>query len=211
MLQILFSKNKKTSGSLSFVLFLAFLLPGIILILLENISGIYFDFLNAQQVVFHEQQLSAKNLTFNRLLKLEPAFRQLLFLDPQKRELAKVSRISSFSSISSKNIDPHVFTIVQAGKPYAGSVYIENVSREPMILLAIPVKSVLGDLKGFLIAEVNLKFMWDVVSNIQIGQTGFAYVVYPHGDLLSFNDTERVLKGENLKYLQVVHDYINNK
>ena len=35
----------------------------------------------------------------------------------------------------------------------------------------------IGEEAGITVAEVNLKFIWDVISRIKIGQKGLAYVV----------------------------------
>ena len=43
-------------------------------------------------------------------------------------------------------------------------------------------------------AEVNLKFVWDVVSSIKIGEAGYAYVVDAHGQLISHPDISLVLQ-----------------
>ena len=65
--------------------------------------------------------------------------------------------------------------------------------------------------KGALMAEVNLKFMWDLVGGIKIGENGLAYVVDRQGNLIAFGDVSRVLKGENLTNLKEVSEFINNE
>ena len=77
-----------------------------------------------------------------------------------------------------------------------------------MTILAIPVKNVFGDFQGVLVAETNLKFMWDIVGGIKIGEKGVAYVVDNEGDLIAFGDASRVLKRENLGNLAEVAEYI---
>ncbi len=79
-----------------------------------------------------------------------------------------------------------------------------------MVIMAVPVKDVFGDFRGILIAEVNLKFMWDLVESLKIGKTGLAYVVNRQGKLIAFGDIARVLRGENAGNLKVVHEFINN-
>jgi len=41
----------------------------------------------------------------------------------------------------------------------------------------IPVKNVLGDIQGLWWLKWILKFMWDLINRLQIGQTGYAYVL----------------------------------
>ena len=75
-------------------------------------------------------------------------------------------------------------------------------------MLALPVSNVLGDFQGTLVAEVNLKFMWDLVDQLKVGETGVVYVVNKQGNLLAFNDTARVLRGDNVADLPEVREFI---
>ena len=61
---------------------------------------------------------------------------------------------------------------------------------EPYFTLAVP-----GTRKanGVTIAEVNLKFIWDVISGIRVGQAGYAYVVDSKGRLIAHPDISLVL------------------
>ena len=48
---------------------------------------------------------------------------------------------------------------------------------------------------GAVIAEVNLKLIWDVISAIKVGQTGFAFVLDRPGRLIAHPDISLVLRG----------------
>ncbi|CAG0935259.1 hypothetical protein TFLX_04091 [Thermoflexales bacterium] len=93
---------------------------------------------------------------------------------------------------------------------YISSVYIDSVTSEPLIFVALPATDAFGDLQGTLAAEVNLKFMWDVVDQLQVGETGLAYVVDEQGNLIAFSDTARVLTGENMQNLQEVREFVDD-
>jgi PAS domain S-box-containing protein len=144
-----------------------------------------------------------------RLLGKVPSFRQLVLLDTQKQELSKVSRLSNLVSYGFiKRIGSDMFSQVSQGKMHIGSVYIDETSSEPMVIMAVPVKDIFGDIKGTLLAEVNLKFMWDLVGGIKVGNKGLAYVVDRQGNLIASGDISRVLKGENLIYLSEVNEFV---
>ena len=51
---------------------------------------------------------------------------------------------------------------------------------------------------------MNLKFIWDVVSQIKIGKAGHAYVVDSHGHLIAHPDISLVLKKTDLSALDQV-------
>lgn len=145
--------------------------------------------------------------TLDKLLGRELSFRQLVLLDAQDRKLAEISRLSQSASTIDRWLDSDMLAQVREGKRYAGPVYIDQVTSEPMMIMAVPVKDVFGDFKGTFAAEVNLKFMWDLVESIKIGNSGTAYVVDRNGKLIAFSDISRVLKGENMMGLEQVADF----
>ena len=147
----------------------------------------------------------------NSLLSLQPAFRQLVLLDIARQETALVSRVSRIASgqIASK-LDSQASEQIQQGQKYIGAVYYDDLTSEPFVLMAVPATSILGDFEGFLLAEVNLKFMWDLVDQLKVGETGIAYVVDRQGVLIAHKDTARVLKGETVRGLKKVDEFIRN-
>jgi putative methionine-R-sulfoxide reductase with GAF domain len=147
----------------------------------------------------------------DNLLGLQPAFRQLALLDTQDQESAKTSRISqSASGQLVDQLNGDVLDQIRQRKRTIGPIYIDPVTSEPLVIMAVPAINALGDFQGTLVAEVNLKFMWDLVDQLKVGETGVAYVVDRQGDLIAFGDTARVLKGENVKQLNEVSEFINN-
>ena len=57
---------------------------------------------------------------------------------------------------------------------------------------------------GVSIAEVNLKLIWDVVSQIKVGEHGHAYVVGPQGRLIAHPDISLVLRNTDMSSLAQV-------
>jgi len=57
---------------------------------------------------------------------------------------------------------------------------------------------------GVSIAEVNLKLIWDVVSQIKVGRHGHAYVVGPEGRLIAHPDISLVLRNTDMSGLAQV-------
>jgi signal transduction histidine kinase len=92
------------------------------------------------------------------------------------------------------------FTEAVAHKVYYGPVYFRRES-EPYMTLAIA-----GTRKdaGVSIAEVNLKLIWDVVSQIKVGQHGHAYVVGAQGRLIAHPDISLVLRNTDMSKLPQV-------
>lgn len=151
-----------------------------------------------------------QEMSLNRLIGLDDSFRQLALLDENGHELLLASRLSGLVSGSFIEYEKdEMLSSVTRGETYISSVYIDEVTSEPMVVMSVPVKNIFGDMMGVLTSEVNLKFMWDLMASIQIGRNGRAYVVDKLGNLLAFGDIGRVLRGENLIRIQEVNDFVN--
>lgn len=147
----------------------------------------------------------------DNLLGLQPPFRHLVLLDTQEQELARASRLSQavWENFIGR-IESDVFDQVELGQRYISPVQVDEVTSEPLVIMAVPATDIFGDFRGTLIAEVNLKFMWDLVDQLEIGETGQAYVVNRQGDLLAFGDIARVLRRENVSHLNEVAEFTSS-
>jgi len=152
-----------------------------------------------------------KKLFLSRLVGLDPAIQQAMMLDWQGRELAGISRVSQAASVQlAQRIGSDVIQQVQETGRYIGPVYVDEKTHEPMTVLAVAITNILGEFRGILVAEVNLKFMWELVDRLSVGETGRAYVVDRQGNLIAFGDISRVLRGENVAHLREVAEFIRS-
>jgi len=153
-----------------------------------------------------------QRLILNKLLGLEPAFRYLTLSDAQGREPLSVSRLSRLPpERTTERVKNEIIPLLGLGNIYISPVYIDKATSEPLAIMAVPVRTVFGDFKGILTAEINLKFMWDLVGGMKIGDKGLAYVVDSGGNLLAFEDISRVLKRENLTGLAEVSEFVSKR
>ncbi|MCU0302740.1 MAG: PAS domain-containing protein [Thermoanaerobaculales bacterium] len=151
------------------------------------------------------------HLVLQELLGLEPAFRRLEMRDLDGRPVAAAARYSPrFPNRSEVAGVAERFS--QSCRAATGAmisdVYIDPATSEPLVSLCTPVVNPLREPRGALIAEVNLKFMWDLVDRLRVGRTGYAFVVDQDGDVLAFGDTARVLKGESAAHLPPVSRFV---
>jgi two-component system NtrC family sensor kinase len=137
-----------------------------------------------------------------RLLRQVPAITELAQLDASGKERLRVSRLAMDVVASGTDFSKEPkFTEAMARKVYYGPVYFRRES-EPYMTLAIA-----GTRRdaGVSVAEVNLKLIWDVVSQIKVGERGHAYVVDAQGRLIAHPDISLVLRNTDMSRLAQVN------
>ena len=136
-----------------------------------------------------------------RLLRQVPAITELAQLDSTGHEQLHVSRLAMdvVGSQADYSKDPK-FIEALAHKVYYGPVYFRRES-EPYMTLSLA-----GTRRdaGVSVTEVNLKFIWDVVSQIKVGERGKAYVVDARGRLIAHPDISLVLRNSDLSGLEQI-------
>src|SRR5712691_4318736 len=139
-----------------------------------------------------------------KLLKVTPAITELVALGASGREQLKVSRVRMLLSDDLRDrASAEAFQGARGGKTFFGQVYFIRES-EPYMTVAVPIERFAGDVVGVLVAEVNLKYIWEVVSRIKVCQAGYAYVVSREGDLIAHPDISLVLQKRQVKQLSQV-------
>ncbi|HZP76008.1 MAG TPA: cache domain-containing protein [Pseudolabrys sp.] len=136
-----------------------------------------------------------------RLLQQAPAVTELVQLDARGRERYRTSRqaMDVIGSMRDLSQSP-AFVGAMTDKIYHGPVYFLNDS-EPYMTIALAGKR--PD-HGVIVAQVNLKFIWDVVSKIKVGAHGRAYVVDAEGRLIAHPDISLVLRNIDMSRLPYV-------
>src|SRR5438445_12341631 len=132
-----------------------------------------------------------RRIEFNKLLRQVPDITDIAQLAPDGSEQIAVSRLAMdrIGSGDDRSKEP-AFSNAKRGQPWFGPVYFRKET-EPYMTIAL--RS--GGEKGpVTIADVNLKFIWDVVSRIKIGEKGKAYVVDKQGYLVADPDIGLVLR-----------------
>jgi len=139
-----------------------------------------------------------------RLLSSVPAITEVLALDLAGNLRAHASRLPVSSFRDKGNISKReALRQARRGQPYFSRVYFFRGS-EPYITLAVPIKQFPGKIIGALLAEVNLKYVGEVISSIKVGKAGHAYVVTRSGDLIAHPDISLVLQHSNFRHLEQV-------
>ena len=143
----------------------------------------------------------SRRIDYLKLLRQVPAITEVSMLDSSGREKLRVSRLGMDVMASGEDFssDPK-FTTAKSGRTWFSPVYFRK-DTEPYMTIAVA--GTTSEI-GITVAEVNLKFIWDVISRIKIGEKGIAYVVDSRGQLIAHPDISRVLQKTNLSAMPQV-------
>jgi signal transduction histidine kinase len=141
-----------------------------------------------------------------RLLVIAPAITEAMALDGDGISQVAVSRFTSFLP-RGKKIDSASAAqqSTRQGKSYYSPVYFYRGS-EPYMTIAVPIERYAGRVIGTLQVQVNLKYVWDLVSKLKVGTGGYAYAVARNGDLIAHPDISLVLQRRNMADLDQVSE-----
>ena len=142
-----------------------------------------------------------RRLEYVKLQKQAQQITDLVWIGADGRERLRMSRLGLDVIGSGTDLSKEpAFVAVRAGKgeTWYGPVQFRKET-EPYMAIARPA----GD-GGVTVADVNLKFVWDVVSRIKIGHNGLAYAVDANGTLIAHPDISLVLKQTDLSSLPQV-------
>jgi len=142
-----------------------------------------------------------------KLLRQVPAITEISELDIAGRERLRISRLMMDKSggLADYSADPK-FTQALRQKVYFGPVYYRRESEPYMVVSMAGLRR-----SGVVVAEVNLKFIWDVVSRIRIGEAGHAYLIDSGGQLVAHPDISLVLRKTRLSGLTQVRDALGGE
>jgi PAS domain S-box-containing protein len=158
----------------------------------------------------HRQKTALENL----LITSMPLFSQVTFLDEKGNETIKVSRFHTYLSEELINqADSEAFNLALKGGTYVGPVSFLGNTGLLSVTLAMPVKAPTAEISGVLIAAVNVSHLWQEVSNIKIGKTGYAYLVDMNGHFVAYQKLAKVLQrhGEDMRRMLPVADFIASR
>lgn len=126
-----------------------------------------------------------------RLLQQVPAIVSLSLVDPNGTERIFVSRVrlDRTGRGADMSADPAVVG-ARTNRVWYGPVQYRRDS-EPYMRIAVAGNRAAA---GVVVADINLKLIWDVIAAIKIGETGHALVLDDTGRLIAHPDISRVLR-----------------
>lgn len=159
----------------------------------DFIEGIHDQLGWTVQLPWMENSGDRRRLDALRLLRQVPAIESLSLVDAAGKERLFVSRIglNRIEGGDDHSAKPAVIG-ARSNRIWFGPVTFHDGS-EPFMAVAIAGNR---PVDGVAVAEVNLKFIWDVVSGIRVGRTGEAFVLDRPGRLVAHPDISLVLRAD---------------
>ena len=129
---------------------------------------------------------------------------ELTLLNRKGKETIKVSKYKVFKPFDLKDQSrTEMFQAASNLRTYYGDFkLIENVV--PSMVIAIPIEEYRGRPTSVLSVEFDLRYLWNVIQQSQIGEKGMTYVVDGAGYLIAHPDTGRVVSRINMRHLPMV-------
>ncbi len=166
----------------------------------QFVKGIEGQVRATMEVPFNDAAMAReqREIDFLRLLHDVSAIAEIVQLDATGKVQLLVSRFAPNEIGSQRDLseDPR-FRKTRIGRVYFGPVYFRNES-EPYLTIAVPWGEGAPEVAA---AEVNLRAIRDVISQIHVGVTGYVYVVDQRGILVAHPDMSPVLQQRDLSRL----------
>jgi PAS domain S-box-containing protein len=147
----------------------------------QEIDGYLNDFQNklnylARTRGFTNLPRAAQQNLLEALARHNEAFEVVALLDRQGNPVVTASLYREVK-LENKRDEDLFLRAFKRQEDYVGPVEIDPELKVPVVRLAVPVRNNADEVDGVLFAQINLKFLWVVVSHTKVGATGYAYVI----------------------------------
>lgn len=167
--------------------------------------------MNAQQRA--SNGLAEKGANAEQILSVfvkdNPELNKASLVDKNGKEVLRIDR---FSVVTTKDLANYKnngnFKEAESGKTHIDPVFFSGRG-DPIMIFTTPVISLRGEFLGALVTELDLRFMWGLMSEINVGTRGKVYVVDNRGYIIADPDSSLVLRGENVASRPIVAKVIN--
>jgi len=122
------------------------------------------------------------------ILNQQPTWLELVRIDATGQNIINLSRKSPLLNNPVTIPQSAWFLEAREGRFYMGNLAV-SADNEPYIILSQPAAE-----GGVVAALLNMNMLWEVVANIQYGETGYAYLINNRGHVIAHPNPEIVLE-----------------
>lgn len=169
------------------------------LLLGELASNITIDFSNPK----------AREEKSSLFLHRYPEFQKIRIVNADGKDLTAASRLVTLGSQDlGSALGRTPFEKARVGRSHIDIVRV-SFGAIPSTELAIPIRDARGKVQGVIIADLDLRKIWDTASQIKVGTRGAVYIVDSEGSLAAHPDRQFALTVPNLKNRSLVEQILS--
>lgn len=134
-----------------------------------------------------------------------PAFQRIAVVDISGREMA----VSELGTPLRERSGEEAFRRALAGESYISEVRM-TPEQVPYLTIAEPLTRA-GARAGAVIADLNVRGIWDWIDQIQFGEYGLAYIIDSSGRIIAHPDKKLVLRHAQVPSAVILQDILNGR
>lgn len=143
----------------------------------------------------------AQQTILKNLLDSQRVFQELILVDRAGQEQIYLSRTDVVfdNQLISRANNVEFLDPVRSGETYFGPVRFDDVLREPLMTISIPLfDRRQGEVAAVLIANLRFKPVWDLLASMELPNDGDAYVLNQDGQVIAHRSPDIVLRGQTV-------------
>ena len=160
--------------------------------------------LNAANIFNISSNRITKELVINEIINEFPIFRDVKLLD----DSGYVSISTSIINHTMRYPDEALLTEIVSDSVYLSEVFLSE-DKLPLMKIARPVSKFEGQ-NEILVAELNLKEMWDLIESSVVGEEAQAFVFDKNGRYIAHSERKRVYLGEKFQEPKILQEIAFN-
>jgi signal transduction histidine kinase len=143
--------------------------------------------------------------TLVELFLNNPAFQRVSAVDVSGLETAT----SEAGTVLRDRSQEEAFRQALSGQTYISGIKISG-NYIPFLTLAEPIRQ-RGRVSAVLIADLNVRSIWDIVDGIRFGKQGLAYLIDGQGQIIAHPDKKLVLQNAHIASPKILEDILSGR
>jgi len=164
----------------------------------HNAANQVADYIDKNEKILHwldqfgYDEMQSNPETFQAVLKENPAFLEIAFLDANGQLLLSAAKNHPILANQFTVQQSQWFRVAKSGKKFYTRIQI-SPRGESYLIFAMP-----SEQGGVIVAQIKMDGLWAKVAGIKFGKSGSVYVVNPEGQVIAHQNSQFVLSNRNI-------------
>jgi len=134
-----------------------------------------------------------------------PVFKRVSYVNPKGMEVAT----SEIGGSLKDRAEEKSFKASLSGEIYLSDIIVKD-GHIPILNMSVPI-FYQGRINGVLMAEVNIRGIWDIVDRLSFGKTGRAYIIDHKGRIIAHHDKKLIFQKAKPKDSEIISNVLTGK